>query len=133
VGAIDQVLDRVPTLLDEPVDLGANGRAFSQHVVDVLGQQLEQLARLDRGDRSSLRGAALHRAQAKKIARAQDGDRHAVMRRPRFADLTAPADDDVHSVRDVALLHDLLATRDLAWLQLAREPAHVAVRQREED
>src|SRR6266851_5513527 len=57
----------------------------------------------------------------------------AVMRRPGFADLTAPADDDVHPVGHVALLHDLLATRNVARFQLARQPAHVGVRQSEED
>src|SRR5216683_537619 len=69
----------------------------------------------------------------KKSPGAQEGDRHAVMRRRGFADLTAPADDDVHAVGHLALLHDLLALSNVPRLQLARQPAHVAVRQSEED
>ena len=133
VGSVDQVLDGLPPLLDESLDLGANGRVFSQHCVDVVGKELEQLALLDRRDRGCLRSATFHCAEAEKVTWTQDCDRHAVMRRPRFADLKAPADDDVHPVRHVALLHDLLAARDVARLQLARQPAHVAVWQREED
>src|SRR4029077_10975660 len=42
-------------------------------------------------------------------------------------------DDDVHAVGHLALLHDLLATRDVARLQLARQPAHLGGGQREKD